>query len=126
MPLYPLTPTDVQDKLDDLYAMSDPALATEATAIAANFISWIDANFSLTGPQGSYLRGINSEAIKLYGYQCAIAFRHRLPIYLIYPAPPGLGYTKWTVFSNDMVVKVDATGVVEATGSLTFEMEYRP
>ena len=125
MPLDPLTPANVQDKLDHLYSMSDPDLALEADAIADDFIGWIDKNFSLTIDQDSYIRGIDSKVIKDYGTQCAICFINRLSITLIYPVPPGPGYSKWVSFSNDLVVKANDSDIVEATGSLTFEMEYR-
>lgn len=124
--LYPFTPQGVQDKLEELYALSDPALFAQADAIEADFSSWIVSNFSLSTEQASFLDDINKEALNYFGSQCALCFRHRLPITLVYPAPPTTpGYAKLPETSNTIKVNADNAGNIEVTGSLTFTMIYR-
>ncbi|WLD24345.1 hypothetical protein NU10_02775 [Flavobacterium dauae] len=124
--LYPFTPEGVQDKLDELYALSDPALFAQADAIEADFGSWIINNFSLSVEQQSFLDNMNDEALNYFGSQCALCFRHRRPITLIYPSPPTTpGYAKLPESSNTLKVNSDDSGNIEVTGSLTFTMVYR-
>ncbi len=47
MPQVPLTPTGVQQKITELYALSDPQLAVQAGLIRSDFRQWVKDNFSL-------------------------------------------------------------------------------
>jgi len=124
--LYPFTPQGVQDKLEELYALSDAALFVQAAAIEADFSSWIVSNFSLSPEQEVFLDDMNEEALNYFGSQCALCFRHRLPITLVYPSPPTTpGYAKLPESSNNIKVNSDNAGNIEVTGSLTFTMIYR-
>jgi len=124
MPLHPFTPQGVQDKLKQLYALPDAELFLEASYIEVGFVDWIEKNFSLNSTQSNFLNSIKEEAINYYGSQCALCFRHRLDIILIYPIPTP-GYSKWPETSNTIQITADDTGQIEVTGSLTFTMTYR-
>jgi len=126
MALFPFTPTGVNDKRNELYALSDTRLFAEADAIEADLKGWMPLNFSLTTDQSTFLAGMKDAALKYYGRQCALCFRNRLPIILTYPSPPAPGYAKWTVASDTLAVKADSHGTQEVTGTLNFTMEYRP
>lgn len=55
MPTQPLTPVGVQLKIDELYALPDPDLFTEAESLRTNYQGWIATIFSLTTEQATYL-----------------------------------------------------------------------
>lgn len=124
MPLNPFTPKGVADKLESLYNLSDTLLFIEADSIELDFRSWMVNNFILDPSQKGYLNAIAEEAINYYGSQCALCFRHRLDIILIYPTPIP-GYAKLPETSNTIKVIADNGGNIEVTGSLTFKMVYR-
>src|SRR5690606_5810465 len=125
MTLYPFTPEGVQSKLAQLYALSDELLSIEANEIELDFVEWMKDNFDLSTDQQDFLDNINEDAINYYGSQCALCFRHRLDIILIYPNPTP-GYAKYPETSNNIKVITDDQGNMEVTGSLTFTMTYRP
>ena len=124
MPLEPMTPTGVEDKIKALYLLSDTALQVEALAIQADFKAWIQANFILSTKQEDYLDDLNAQASAYFGSQCSVCFSNRLSVELIYPTPPVGEHRKWTGSSNTMAVKADGTGIPVATGTLTFEFTY--
>lgn len=125
MTLYPFTPSGVQDKLTQLYALPDELLSIEANEIELDFVDWMKDNFDLSTDQQDFLDNINEDAINYYGSQCALCFRHRLEIILIYPNPVP-GYAKYPETTNTIKVVTDENGNIEVTGSLTFTMTYRP
>lgn len=125
MTSYALTEAGAADKIKDLYALSDPALALEATAIAADFKEWLKNNFNLTSQQATYINGINNAVASYWGSQCAVCFLFRRPITLIYPTPPLTpGYTKWSGDKSSLAIMVNGSGKVIVTGSLTFTISY--
>lgn len=125
MKQYDLTEQGAADKLAELYALSDPALAIQAAAIAMNFKGWLKNSFNLTTEQDSYIDGMNSGTAFYFGAQCSICFLFRLPITLVYPPPPtSPGYTKWTGSESSVRVSTDGSGNTTATGSLTFTISY--
>lgn len=120
----PLTPTGVQDLLTELYGLTPTAIQVEAMSIQGDFIAWIKDHFTLSTKQEDYLDELNKQAADYFGSQCSVCFSNKLPIDLIYPAPPVGSYTKWTGTANTMAVKTDGEGKPLATGSLTFEFSY--
>lgn len=125
MSSFPMTAQGVQDKLTELYALSDSALAVQANNIRTDFKLWVANAFSLSTAQQTYLTNMDLTASTYYGRQCSICFTYRLPITLVYPPPPGLGYTKWTVTEDKIVFESDGSGAVMVTGSFKFVMDYR-
>lgn len=124
MKLYPFTPAGVQDKLKDLYDLSDELLLNEAIAIELDFANWMQNNFTFAPAQLDYLNNIKEEALNYYGSQCGLCFRHRLDIILIYPTPIP-GYAKLPETTNTIKVIADNEGNIEVTGTLIFTMIYR-
>ncbi|MBN9284102.1 MULTISPECIES: hypothetical protein [unclassified Flavobacterium] len=120
----PMTPTGVDDKIKELYLLSNAALQTEALAIQADFKTWIKDNFILSTKQEDYLDDLNTQTSTYFGSQSSICFSNRLPIELIYPAPPVGEHSKWTGSSNNLAVKSDGSAKPIATGTLTFEFSY--
>lgn len=122
---YPLTPTGAEDKLTELYALSDRELATQAMAIMIDFRAWVKTNFDLTTAQELYVDGMNADAARYFGWQCAVAFQNRIDIELIYPAPPTTpGYSKWTGSESTVKMSTDGAGNKRLTGKLTFVIDY--
>lgn len=124
MPKQPMTPTGVQNKLTELYALSETALQTEALTVQDFFKEWIKANFTLTIEQDEYLENLSDQVSAYFGSQCSICFSNKLPIDLLYPAPPTGQYRKWTGSSNTLAVKSEGKEKPTATGSLIFEFTY--
>lgn len=86
MSLFPFTQKGVQEKLEELYDLTDTLLSFETDTIESNFAGWMLANFDLDTAQRNYLDGIAEEARKYYSAQCALCLRHRLDIILLYPS----------------------------------------
>lgn len=124
MPKQPMTPAGVQSKLAELYSLSQTALQTEALTVQDFFKQWIKANFTLTIEQDEYLENLGDQIAAYFGSQCSICFSNKLPIDLLYPAPPTGEYRKWTGSSNTLAVKSEGKEKPTATGSLTFEFTY--
>ena len=124
MKLHSLTSQGTTEKLADLYALSDMALASQALAIALDFRSWIKAHFILTPAQKRYVDGINDEAARWFGAQCSACFMNRVDINLVYPAPPRGRYAKWTGSESTVKLEADGKGNQKLTGSLTFTIDY--
>lgn len=99
----------------------------EAAEIELDFKGWMTKNIDLSPEQILFMDGIKEEAINYYGSQCALCFRHRLEIKLIYPTPPTTpGYAKFPDTSNDIRILTDSNGGMTVTGSLTFTMVFEP
>lgn len=125
MPTQSLTPTSVQDKLDELYQLTNAQLATEALLIKMDFRSWMEANFDLTPSQKIFLEDMAQTVVDYFGEQCSFCFNHRLAIELDYPSPPAApDYAKWPELTNSIVVAADDTGASKASGKLMFKMVY--
>jgi hypothetical protein len=126
MPLFPFTPKGVEDKLNELYALTDSALAIQAGSISSNFRLWISNAFILSPDQQNYLTAMDEDAVDYFGQQCSFCFRNRLEIRLIYPDPPvSPGYSKWIAASNTIAVDADDEEESDVTGSLTFTINYK-
>ncbi len=126
MPLFPFSPVGVEDKLNELYALPDQALALQAEDISANFKKWIKASFELDEQQTKFLNAMNDEVTTYYGQQCSLCFLNRLDISLVYPdAPTAPGYTKWTGSSSSITASTNGTGQSSVTGTLTFTLSYQ-
>ncbi|MBN9293579.1 MAG: hypothetical protein J0G96_06335 [Flavobacteriia bacterium] len=125
MKVYLLTPEGAAEKLEDLYALSDMLLASQAVAIAVDFRSWIKNNFELTSAQESYVDGMNVNAARYFGAQCSACFLNRIDIELVYPEPPTTpGYAKWTGSQSKVRMATDGNGNMSLTGSLVFTISY--
>lgn len=70
----------VNQKLQELYDLSDALLEVEADAIRADIIDWIDNNFNVTPEQESFLLSINNRAKAYLADTCAVAVKYRVPI----------------------------------------------
>ncbi len=124
MTVQPMTPTGVDDKITELYALPRLDLIAEADAVEADCRQWIDDNFSFTTPQRTYFDGMDDKAFKYYGQLLSQCFRNELSVTLVYPSPPPLSIGKHVEERNTVKVVADGTGMVSVTGDLTFEMIY--
>jgi len=120
------SPSGVQQKLTELYLLTNAQLIQQADSIQIDFKSWIVANFDLSVSQSDYLAQMDPNTIKDYGYQTSLAVRNRLPVTLVYPQPTQPGYAKWSVMNNNLIISANGSGSQTVTGSLNFTMEYRP
>jgi len=119
----PLTPAGVQQKQDDLYALSNNQLQAEVDLIRADFRSWMKDNFILNSSQETYLDNMGDEFIEHASVRTGIATINRLPIYLIVPTPGGV--SKYIRTQDTMVTLWNQTAGLTATGDLTFEIIYQ-
>jgi len=121
-PKYNLTPAGVAQKLADLYALSDSALAVEAAAIKNDFGQWIGDNFTLTTAQQTYLNGMDISAMGYYGGQMAICFVHRRPVTLVQDEEND--QLKLIRTENSLATEADDNGGFVVKGSFTFHIVY--
>lgn len=122
MPQEPFTTAGVQQKLDDLYLLSDTLLQAEANAFRADFRQWVKDNFTLDTTQETYLDGMSEEWIRYAACQASLAMAHRLDIVLDFDGtPPYL--SKLVRTESTMLVTQGPTGV-DASGQLTFTVVY--
>ncbi len=119
----PLTATGVQQKFNDLYALNDAQLNTEAGLIAANFRQWVKDNFILNTDQESYLDGLDDVFIASAASDTSIAARNRLGITYQPPTTPP-GVSKYIRKNSSLVVVYDPVNGTVASGSVSFEAYY--
>lgn len=117
----PFTPAGVQQKLDELYALANSDLATQANLIRSDFRQWVKDNFTLDSSQSAYLDGMDEQWIEQAASQSAFAIRNRLPINLtIEPPQPASKLVRTT---SHLIAENGTDGFVPS-GSLTFEIVY--
>lgn len=120
----PLTSAGVQQKLSDLYDLTDTNLASEAGLIASDFRGWVKDNFVLTTAQSSYLDGIDDDFITLAASNTSFAVKNRLPVaYTPSTKPPG-DYSKFIRQNDTLYAVYSSNGGTEGGGSLEFEVYY--
>src|SRR5690606_42043722 len=122
MPTPTLTPSGVQLKLDELYALSDPALQLEAQSLQSDYQGWIAANFTLTTEQQTYLANLDALFIEYAAFNSAFAMRNRLSMSLAILNPSAASKLVRTISS--MIVTQEPTGGVTISGSFDYEFEY--
>lgn len=121
----PLTAVGVQTKLDELYALSDNQLATEANAVRSDFSGWLHAHFRLTSAQANYFATIDGHFLSLISAEISYAVRGRLPIIYQSQDPPLSPYSKLIHRYNDISTSFSSTTGITVSGSLTFSIEYK-
>lgn len=127
MPTQSLTLSGVQLKLDELYALSDPALQLEAEALQSDYQGWIAANFTLTTEQQTYLANLDAQFIEYAAFNSAFAMRNRMPMALAVLNPSASSKSaasKLVRTNNSMIVTQDPIGGITVTGSFDYEFEY--
>src|SRR5690606_21845704 len=122
MPTQTLTPSGVQLKMDELYALSDPALQLEAESLQSDYQGWIAANFTLTTEQSTYLANLDAKFSEYVAINSALAMRSRvsMPLAILYPSAA----SKLVRTVSSMIVTQDPTGGVTISGSYDYEFEY--
>lgn len=119
----PLTPSGVQQKTTDLYALSDPLLLAEADMIRTDFRTWIQDNFLLNNDQQTYLNNIDDQFIQLASCQTGFAVENRLPVDMIIIGSGNVA-SKLIKTSNTLICEYDPGAGVTPSGGVTFEMIY--
>ena len=117
----PFTPAGVQQKLAELYALSDADLSGQASLIRSGFQQWVKDNFTLDANQSSYLDGMDDRWIEQAASQSAFAVANRLPINL-HKDPPQDASKLVRTTSN--LVAENSNGGFVPSGTLTFEIIY--
>lgn len=123
MPKYPFTPANFQQKITDIYALSDPDLLIEATAVKENMVQWITDNFVLTTEQETFLTSQNEFVLNDTGASGSLCFLNRLDIYLTMQ-PPIVGLSKFFHSKPSLTTNSKADGTFTTTGSLTISIVY--
>ncbi len=82
MPVQPFTPSGVDLKVSELYALPDNQLFLEADQIRDSFINWVNGNFSLTNDQSGYLNQMDVQFRDYLAQQLSVGVRFRIPIVL--------------------------------------------
>lgn len=118
----PLSTAGIQTLQDDLYALSEPQLFAEAAAVRADFVGWVDAKIDLTGPQLSWLQGIDPLFTDYLGIKTCIALRNKLDLKVDLPSAAGDG--KWFQDKDAIAPTYRANGKVEATGIFRLKLGY--
>lgn len=122
MPQVPLTPAGVQQKITEVYALSDPQLTVQADAIRSDFRQWVKDNFSLANSQLTYLDGMAADWLQFAGDITSMAFKYRRPVDLL---QLGTGLSKLIRTHNNLTADNLAGGGVSVDGSVTFEIIYQ-
>lgn len=113
----------VNQKLQELYDLSDALLEVEADAIRTDIIDWIDNNFNVTPDQESFLLSINNKAKAYLADTCSVAVRNRIPINFE-PLPESTNAqqvraSKRVDITNNIFTSFDVTGISPVfTGTL--------
>lgn len=113
----------IDNKLQDLYDLSDSLLYVEAAAIQTDFMGWLDDNFNVTTDQETFLLGIHSKARTYLADMCSIAVKNRIQINYVpladTPANTQLRASKRVNVANNIFTSFDVTGATPVfTGTL--------
>lgn len=66
----PFTPQGLQDLINQLYALPDAELQSEATAIGIDFTLWTNNHFTLSSQQVDFLNAIDERFIAAAASNC--------------------------------------------------------
>lgn len=114
-----LDPTGIENKLSDLYDLSDSLLNAEAIAIRDDFMTWIDTNFNLTTEQDDYLTAMDDKFRDFLADMCYIAVKNRLNIaYEPLADVANLRASKRLDVRNNILVSFSVTGGSSFSGEL--------
>lgn len=123
------SPAGFKDLETQLYELSDVALQSEADAVFADYIDWVDNHVQLSTAQISYLQSLDAFFIASLAAKAAITFVNRLPLNLVLPtnyseAEKEEGRGKWFLDKSTIAVRNSPGEPVIATGQLIYEFEY--
>lgn len=76
----PLTEQGVMDKQDELFSLSDSDLDGQSMALASDFKSWVEDNFTLTTAEQGFLASADENFIRLLSSLVFMTVRNRLPV----------------------------------------------
>lgn len=79
---FPLTSEGASELLDELYALPQSDLQTEADAAGNDFPLWTKTHFELDSSQEDYLNNIDPQWIEVAAEETKHALENRLPIVL--------------------------------------------
>lgn len=120
----PFTEDGVNNKIAALYDLDNAALNAEADLLEANFNAWMNANFTLTTEQDTYLSDMNADTINYLSERLSFCFRHRVSILFSKPAPTSSSYVKWSETKDKTKTRANANGSFEVTGSFELSIVY--
>lgn len=127
MPLEPLTPTGVDNKQLELYALPDALLHVEANQARTDFKVWMNANFDMTPAQAAYLDTLPQVFLDRISCDVAIALWFRLQIIFQQLGTVGASKLVRTSPSLEVTYNPSLPGEgVDAIGMLTVTVEYLP
>lgn len=123
------SPAGFKDLETQLYELSDVALQSEADAVLADYIDWVDNHVQLSTAQISYLQSLDGYFIASLAAKAAITFVNRLPLNLVLPtnyneAEQEEGRGKWFLDKSTVAVSNAPGEPVTATGELIYEFEF--
>ncbi len=87
MAQFPFTDQGAAQKLQELYALSDGELLTQAKAITFDLGAWLNQNFTLTDQQQAYVASLPATVSYVIGAAVGAAVASRSPITM--GTPPG-------------------------------------
>lgn len=117
----PFTPTGVQAKQTELYALSNNDLLTQANLIRSDLRTWVKNNFILDQTQQAFLSSIDNRWIQETAAETGFAVENRLPVTL---TTKGSGSGKLIHKGGSLGCDYSATGGFVASGSLAFTVTY--
>ncbi len=120
----PFTEDGVNNKIAEVYALDNVALNAEADLLEADLAAWMNANFTLTPEQATYLSDLSTDSINYLSERLAFCFRHRVPIVFSKPAPTSSSYVKWSETKDKTKTRSNASGIFEVTGSFELSIVY--
>lgn len=125
MPLkQPFTEDGVNNKISELYGLDNAALDAEADLLEADFNAWMNANFTLTSEQSTYLSDMGTDTISYLSERLSFCFRHRVTILFSKPAPTSSSYVKWSETKDKTKTRSNASGFFEVSGSFELSIVY--
>jgi hypothetical protein len=127
MALLPFTTAGVDQKQQELYALSDVDLLTQAKAISAGIAGWLDSNFTLTSQQKAWIAAAPALVQFNWGTVIGGAMSARRPIKMA--APPKYGPPRRTKqiiidFIGSLSYFPPVTGPGKLEGTLEVRINY--
>lgn len=123
MSLLPLTPTGVDQKVSELYGLSENELQGQADLVATNFKSWLTQNFQLEPDQASFLSSMDNRFANDLGKKISITISKKLPMKFVKPPKPQEA-SKFITTRDTVEIEL-YNGSYTATGDLTITIGYK-
>lgn len=121
----PFTPSGVEQKFHEIYALPQTEINAHAGRIATDLPGWMSAEFTLNQKEIQYIASIEPEYIGFLQGELSEAVKSKLPIHLDPPYPPVENDGSKRIKLSKTVQRYYHNGqILPATGGVNIAIDY--